>query len=163
MKIDIITYTDAQYAVLTEEQLLEIKSAQLKKDRLDARREEALLKEKLRLIDNGTYLSAIWELQAQKLRDKHALEVAGIRESLLFYLKFSSKVDVEEHEGLPYVPKYALAESDRYNQVKDAYFTKFSDPNERFEAFKADKVAPKYLGEGYSILYDYILYFTAGN
>ena len=42
MLIDIISYTDAQYAMLTEEQLLEIKSAQLKKNRLTAKLEENL-------------------------------------------------------------------------------------------------------------------------
>ena len=41
MKIDIISYTDEQFAQLTEEQLLEVRSAQLKKNRLDRKLENA--------------------------------------------------------------------------------------------------------------------------
>ena len=41
MTIDIISYTDEQYAQLSEEQILEVQSAQLKKERLKARLEQA--------------------------------------------------------------------------------------------------------------------------
>ena len=57
MVIDIISYTDAQFAALSEEQILEVKSAQLKKNKLDLNLEENLLKAKQRLIENGTFLS----------------------------------------------------------------------------------------------------------
>lgn len=160
MKIDIISYTDAQYAVLTEEQLLEVKSAQTKKNKLEAQLDRVLLKEKQRLIDNGTFLSDLWKLQEEKLRAEYNLEIETIKESLLFYLRFSSKVDLSMLEGLPYVPNYALPYTERYDQVRDAYFTKISDANERMQAFHNDKVAPSYLGESYSVLYEYIYHFT---
>ncbi|MBQ8684975.1 MAG: hypothetical protein IJ514_02240 [Clostridia bacterium] len=159
MNIDIISYTDAQYAALNEEQLLQVKSAQLKKNKLDADLEEALLKEKHRLIDNGIFLSDIWALQAEKLRAEHALEVENLRESLLFYLRFSAKADTTESSGVPYETNYSLTMEERYYQVRDAYFAAYDDANERFTAFKADKVAPAYLGEYYAPLYDYISTF----
>ena len=50
MTIDIISYTDAQFAELSEEQLLEVKSAQLKKNRLDVQLQEKKLNEKVRSL-----------------------------------------------------------------------------------------------------------------
>ncbi len=156
MKIDIISYTDAQFALLSDEQLLEIKSAQMKKNKLDADLEIALLKEKKRLIDNGIFFSNMWEMQAQKLREKHALEVENLRESLLFYLRFSSKSDEVAEAGLPYKTNYSLTMDERFYQVRDAYMNSYSDAKERFDKFKDDGVAPAYLGEYYAPLYDYI-------
>jgi hypothetical protein len=62
MVIDIISYSDEQFAAMTDEQLLEVQSAQMKKNRLMAALEEDLRKEKYRLIDNGTYLYSMWPL-----------------------------------------------------------------------------------------------------
>ena len=67
MVIDIISYTDAQFAALSEEQILEVKSAQLKKNKLDLNLEENLLKAKQRLIENGTFLSDLFSLQENVL------------------------------------------------------------------------------------------------
>lgn len=156
MTIDIISYTDSQYALLTEEQLLEVKSAQLKKNKLDADLEEALLKEKHRLVDNGIFFSNIWKLQAEKLQAQHDLEVENLRESLLFYLRFSSKAESTETNNLPYTPNYALTMEERFYQVRDAYMSTYTNAQERFTAYKADAVAPVYLGEYYAPLYDYI-------
>ena len=60
MHIDIISYTDVQFAALTEEQLLEVKNAQLKKNRLEDKLNEDLQKERQRLIENGIFLSTIF-------------------------------------------------------------------------------------------------------
>ena len=50
MTIDIISYTDAQFAALTEEQLREVKSAQQKKNRLAVALEEKVEKDPQRLF-----------------------------------------------------------------------------------------------------------------
>ncbi|MBQ8309070.1 MAG: hypothetical protein IJX96_04475 [Clostridia bacterium] len=155
MIIDIISYTDAQYAALTEEQLLEVKSAQLKKNKLDLALEEAKLKEKHRLIDNGIFLSKTWALYCEKLQAEHDSEVENLRESLLFYLRFSAKAETEEESGVGYTVDYALSIEERFAIVKQYYEINYTDETERFEAFKADKVAVAYLGELYAPLYDY--------
>ena len=59
MEIDIIDYTNAQLAMLTEEQLREVQEAQLKKNRLLRELAEKLKEEKRRLINNGMFLSYI--------------------------------------------------------------------------------------------------------
>ncbi len=151
MVIDIISYTDAQFAALNEEQILQIKAAQLKKNKLDAGLERALLKEKQRLVDNGTFLSDLYSLQAEKLRQNHALEVEQLRESLLFYLQFSNKL--ESVDGL-YVLDYSLTLRERFDMIKKAYEDAYTDGKERFKAFEADKYAPTYLSEYYSALYE---------
>ena len=90
MVIDIISYSDEQFAAMTDEQLLEVQSAQMKKNRLMAALEEDLRKEKYRLIDNGTYLSSMWPLIQEKLQKAYEQEVDLIRDALLFYLRFST-------------------------------------------------------------------------
>ena len=151
MVIDIISYTDAQFAALSEEQILQVKAAQLKKNKLDGTLEKALLKEKQRLIENGTFLSDLFSLQEEKLRQNHALEVEQLRESLLFYLQFSGKL--ESANGL-YDLDYSLDPYARFEMVKQAYINAYPDGEKRFAEYRADKYAITYLGEYYSPLYE---------
>lgn len=157
MTIDIISYTDAQFAALTEEQLLEVQSAQLKKERLDRQLEEDILKEKHRLLRGGIFRSEIFALCKEKLQKEHDLEVENVRDSLLFYLRFSAQADPS---GSPYTVDYSLAEMDRFSIVRDYYMGAYEDGNARFEAFKKDDVAVKYLGETYASLYGYLKTYT---
>ena len=160
MDIDIISYTDAQFAALTEEQILEVKSAQLKKEKLDLQLDEDILEEKRRLIDNGIFLSNIWELCKAKLQAEHDLEVENLRDSLLFYLQFAARSEESKWEDVGYVVDYSLSMADRFIRVRDYYMNNYSDAEARFSAFKADEVAVQYLGERYATLYDYLLSFT---
>ncbi|MBE5740122.1 MAG: hypothetical protein E7349_04625 [Clostridiales bacterium] len=157
MVIDIISYTDAQFAALTEEQLLQVKSAQLKKNRLTAKLQTDLQKEKHRLIENGTYLSTMWQKIQSQLRSVYEQEVANIRDALLFYLRFAAKPEDSETGDVPYTVDYSLSDVERFNIVKTYYEATYSDGVERFAAFKEDKIAPQYLGELYAPLYDYFL------
>ena len=152
MVIDIISYSDEQFATMTDEQLLEVQSAQMKKNRLMAALEEDLQKEKYRLINNGTYLSSMWPLIQEKLQKAYEQEVDLIRDALLFYLQFSLRPDASDS---PYLVDYTLPESERMYIVKDYYMEAYTDDKERFEAFKADEVAVHYLGEFYAPMYDY--------
>jgi hypothetical protein len=157
MEIDIITYTDKQYAALTEEQILQVKEAQLDKNRLTAKLQENLQKEKERLVENGTLLSDMWPLIQTKLRAEYEQEVEAVRDALLFYLRFSTKVEETEATDAPYEVDYSLEYPDRYYAVRDYYMNTYTNASERFNTFKADEVAPQYLGEYYRTLYDYLL------
>lgn len=152
MLIDIISYTDEQFAELNEEQLLEIQSAQLKKNALDRKLAENKLKEKHRLLDNGTFLSGIYEAYCLKLEEEHAQQVEQIRESLLFYLQFAVRAD---GAGMPYVVDYALSMEERVEVVRTYYLSAYTNADERFEAFKNDKIVRQYVGEYYASMYDY--------
>lgn len=151
MEIDIISYTAEQFAELGDEQILEVQQAQLKKNRLKQRLEKDKQDEKNRLIENGTYFSQLWDLYCARLQDEYEQEVSAIRDALLFYLQYSSRVNTDTL----YDANYALAMYDRLLVVKSYYERHYEDPNARFEAFKKDKVAVVYLGEFYSSLYDY--------
>ena len=157
MVIDIISYSDAQYAKLSEEQLQEVKSAQVKKNRLIMQMEAELLKEKARLVNNGTYLSPMSELLLQAVREKYEAEIAWLREGLLFYLRFAAKPSEQQASGNPYPLDYSLTDEERLIAVRDYYLNAYSDDSERFERFKKDEVAKQYLGEVYAPLYDYFL------
>ena len=152
MEIDIISYTAEQFAELSDEQILEVQQAQLKKNKLKQRLEKDKQDEKNRLIENGTYFSQLWNLYCARLQHEYEQEVNAIRDALLFYLQYSSRVN---NDGTLYDANYALSMYDRLLVVKSYYENHYEDANARFEAFKKDKVAIVYLGEFYSSLYDY--------
>lgn len=157
MKIDIISYTDEQYAALASEQILEVQSAQLKKNKLDAAFADALEKEKNRLSARGLLQSSYWELFVERLSKSHEQEVENLRAALLFYLRFTTRPDENVAGDAPYTVNYAMTIAERLAVVRTYYDTKYADGAERFAAFKADKIAPNYLGEEYAPLYDYYL------
>ena len=152
MEIDIISYSPSQYAVLTSEQLLQIKEAQVKKNNLLRKLEEQLQREKERLVENGMVHSGVWTALEQKLRAECETEVAWVRETLLFYLRYSVANGVAD---APYTVDFSLSYTQRLTVVKNYYMSAYSDPIERFDAYKKDSVAMKYLEEYYSLLYDY--------
>lgn len=151
MKIDVITFTDEQYATLTETQLQEVYKAQEKKDKLTWKLEEKKREEKNRLVKNGTFVSGIWEAYCNALEEQYEKEITFIREALLFYLRFSMKTS----EDAPYEVNYALSEMERASIVKQYYQQTYSNPKERFTAFTNDAVAVTYLGEMYAPLWDF--------
>lgn len=157
MTIDIISFTSEQFASLNAEQILQIKEAQLKKNALDRKLQRDMQKEKHRLIDNGMYLSGIWDKYCNNLREVHAQEVEALRDGLLFYLQYSAKPEKEDVQDAPYTVDYALEMAERYAVVRDYYMGTYTDRTERINAFKADAVARQYLGELYATLYDYLL------
>lgn len=157
MVIDIISYTDTQYALMSEEQILEIRAAQLKKNRLSRALAEKLQTEKAKLVENGTLSSDMWKLIEEKLKAEYEEEVGWIRDSLLFYLRFVMKFD---ENSVDYEVNYALSIEERLQIVEDYYMQTYTDAKARFDAYKEDKVARVYLGERYSSLYDHFLYLS---
>lgn len=156
MKIDIISYTDEQYAALNDEQIQEIRSAQTKKNTLERNFAKAIEKEKYRFTSNGTFISKLWALKVQELTAEYEREVDTVRQALLFYLRYSGKPSGEAGESAPYPLNYALTDEERFVVVQEYYMSAYSDAEERFTAFQADGFAKSYLGELYAMLYDYL-------
>ena len=154
MTIDVINYTEEQFAKLNSEQLLEVRKVQTAKNRLLRRLEEEKLKEKYRLVKAGIFRSQIWNQLCARLQDAYDAEVEMLREGLLFYLQYSG----QHQSGVGYTVDYSLSVVDRTVLVKEYYIRTYDDPNERFEAFKKDPIAPSYLCEAYSSLYQWFLY-----
>lgn len=154
MEIDIINYTAAQYAELTAEELLEVRSAQEKKNRLTKTLEEELQKVEEDFIGNGTYHSTMRTDMIARLQAEYDAQVALIKDALIFYLHYASKPTSLE---VPYTVDYSLSGEERLNTVKEYYEETYTDPAERFTVFEQDKVARQYLGELYAPLYDYFL------
>ena len=152
-KIDIINFTEAQYAALTRGQLQEVKTSQQKKNRLYRILQEDLRKEKHKLVKNGLYNSEIYMLIEARLTAIYEEEVALIKENLLFYLRYSMKPS--STESVAYEVDYTLSDTERMEVVKNYYMTCYTDAQARFDAFVADTVAPQYLGELYAPLHNY--------
>ncbi|MBR2375927.1 MAG: hypothetical protein IKA88_06535 [Clostridia bacterium] len=156
MEIDIISYTDGQYAALNDEQIQEIRSAQSKKNALQRNLEKAIEKEKYRFTENGTLISKLWTLKVQELTATYEREVEAVRQALLFYLRFSGKPSGEAGATPSYPLDYSLNDEERFTVVKQYYMTTYTNAAERFAAFQEDVYAKSYLGELYAMMYDYL-------
>ncbi len=150
MTIDIINYTQEQFSRLDSEEIQEIKRVQSVKDRLQRRLADKKVSEKYRLSKAGIFRSNIWDLICQKLDDEYQAEVDVLRDGLLFYLQYNKQ---SNNEGAGYTVDYSLSVADRVVLVKEYYLRTYNDPNQRFQKFKFDTVAPSYLCESYSSLY----------
>ncbi len=161
MEIDIINYTPEQYAVLTSSQLAEIRSAQIRKNALTKAMEKRLLKKKQEMIDDGSFLSDIWARVQSEIEAECDAEVAIVRESLLFFLHYSSNAYNPEVNDNPTVPSvgyrvdYSLTEEERMIDVRDYYLQEFPNDTERFYEYDRDAFAKSYLGEGYAPIWHY--------
>lgn len=162
MTIDIIAFTDLQFACLTTEQLLEIKEAQRRKNDLTLKCEEELLQEKNKLVRNGIFQSARYALLEEKIRAKYQTKIDLVRDGLLFYLRYTVRFDIGGDSDFvaPYEVDYSLNYEERLMIVKPYYEETYTDAQERFDEFCKDTVAPQYLGELYKPLYDYFLSYT---
>lgn len=152
MTIDIISYTDEQFAAMTEEQILEVESVQLKKNRLTKKLGEEKRTEKFRLLKAGIFRSPVWEKICAALEESYEQEVENLRDGLLFYLRFASKPDAGA--DAPYTIDYSFTYEQRLSIVRTYYDGAYTDAKLKFEAFQADKVAVNYLGERYAPLYE---------
>ena len=159
MTIDIISFTDAQYASLNETQLQEVIDAQTKKDNMALALAERKRKERFRLIKNGVFRSGIYDALCAQWDAEYEAELEVMKAKLLFFLRFALKPQEPSAEA-PYPVDYSLEFADRYRSVRDYYLDTYSDPVERMEVYKKDEVAPQYLGEFYATLYDYLLDLT---
>ena len=155
--IDIIEFTESQFAALSRGQLQTVKTAQQKKDRLYKDLREKLRREKHRLVKNGMFSSGIYDLLEERLTAEYEHEVEVVRQCLLFYLRYSMKPSASAMSGAPYAVDYTLSDDARLNIVRDYYNTQYPQPMERYSAFKLDRIAPQYLGELYAPLYTYYL------
>ena len=153
MTIDIITYTDEQYANLTDDQILEVRSAQLKKNALEKKLAEKLNAERHRFIKNGTLLSKNWGKYVDSLKAECQAKIDEIRDGLLFFLRFTIPFNAE---NVPYPLDHTLSPEERYMVVRDYYIEKYSDASERVKVYEEDKVAMAYLGEMFIVLRAYL-------
>ncbi|MBQ8876623.1 MAG: hypothetical protein IJY63_03645 [Clostridia bacterium] len=153
MEIDIISYTPSQFTVLNEQQLAQVQEAQMKKNTLLKELEENLQREKEGLIEKGMLHSNVWVMLEAKLRAECDEAVAWIKESLLFYLRYSG---AEALANAPYKVDFTLPEEERLEIVKAYYYETYADPLVRLNAYEKDEIAMKYLGETYNLLYAYL-------
>ena len=158
MTIDIINYTQEQFAALSTEKIEEIRSAQLKKNKLTEKLEASLKEEKQKLIDKGAYPSDVWGKLEAKLRAAYTSDVQILRDGLLFFLHYVAEDGKDKDtngQDIPYLVDYSLSEEERMFIVKEYYETTYSDPVQRYTAFKADTFVKVYIGELYLPLHDY--------
>lgn len=152
MTINIISYTDAQMAALSNEQLMQVMQAQIEKERMYEKLQEDLRAVDAETIDKGVFHSTLRAQKRQKLETDYEKEVERLRDGLLFFLRYSYRPGTP---SVGYEVDYSLSDAERVEVVKNYYDTTYDDPLERLNAFEEDDVAKQYLGEYYSPLYYY--------
>ena len=158
MEIDIIDFTSEQFSNLSNDQLSDVKTAQLKKNRLErelAREKRAL---KAKMLKNRTIRSDQYSLLMQELVNRYEMEIESVRDGLLFYLRYTVKPSV----AAPYLVDYTLDMEKRLEIVWGYYKNAYSNAIKRYNAFIEDKAAPAYLGEFYAALKDNLYYEAYG-
>ena len=159
MVIDVISYTSEQFATLTNEQILEVRSVQVRVNELRAKKEAVKENMKFQLSENGAIRSSMSLKSAEAEILLIDQKIENLREGLLFYLQYSSRLP--EGGGnttdAPYLVDYSLTYEERFFIVRDYYEATYEDPNERFQKYCEDQVALVYLGEYHSSLYDWFL------
>ena len=155
MEINIISFTSEQFSKLTNDQLADVKTAQMKKNRLEMELEREKRALKSKMLKNGMLRSEQYTLLMEELVERYGMEVENVRDGLLFYLQYSMKPSGEA----PYTVDYTLSDTERFEIVKEYYEEWYPDVEERFYTFKEDTIAMQYLGELYAPLYDYFLEF----
>ncbi len=161
--IDIITFTDKQFSLLTKGQLQTIKTAQQKKNRLYKDLQNTLRKEKHRLVKNGVFRSEIYNLLSERLTEEYEQEIALMQKCLLFYLQYSMKPNEGDANTVQYEVNYAYPMEERLEIVKSYYEDTYDNADERYAAFLLDIVAPQYVGEYYAALADYLYLLARSN
>ena len=68
MEIDIISYTDKQFASMTTEQILEVRKAQEKKNKLEKKLAQSLQEAEKWHIEKGTYHSTPYQKSVENLQ-----------------------------------------------------------------------------------------------
>ena len=152
MTINIISYTDAQMAALSNEQLMQVMQAQIEKERMYEKLQEDLRAVDAETIDKGVFHSTLRAQKRKKLETDYDKEVERLRDGLLFFLRYSYRPGTP---SVGYEVDYSLSDAERVEIVKNYYDTTYDDPLERLNAFEEDDVAKQYLGEYYSPLYYY--------
>ncbi len=157
MTIDIIEYSELQYAALSSEKLEKIRAAQLKKDKLLQTLAARLKEEKQRLIDGGIFPSTMYAALETELTAACQAEIEEVREGLLFYLHYATNDGASGEStspsDVPYTVDYSFTVEERLAVVRGYYETTYPDAAARFNAFKEDAFAKSYLGELYAPLY----------
>ena len=155
MTIDIISFTDDQYERLTDEQLVEVRNVQFKKNRLLRALEEDKKKAKYEMLQKGVYVGSSYTKLCEKLQAECEEEINTLRDGLLFYLRYAVRSDGQE---APYLVDYSLDYPERIGIVREYYETTYPDPVERVTVFNEDEIALTYLGEYFAPIYE--LYYA---
>ena len=164
MIIDVISYTNEQFASLTSEQILEVRSVQVRVNELRAKKEAVKENMKFQLSENGVSRSSMATKSAEAEILLIDQKIENLREGLLFYLQYASRPsDGNGSSGgnsgavAPYLVDYSLSYEERFFIVRDYYEATYTDAYERFQKYCEDEVALVYLGEYHSSLYDWFL------
>ena len=159
MTLDILDYLDLKEEDLSLSALSFVRTAQEKKDALDVKLKEDKEKAYYKLLKNGVLRSSMFDSMYGNLQNTYNQALSLLVDDLDFQLKFlgdnaGAGGDGEEQAyNYPYNPDYSLDSAGRYYAVYNYYMT-MTDAKIRFALFQADKLAPDYLGEFYSTLYD---------
>ena len=88
-----------------------------------------------------------------KLQEKYMQRIELLKNEVLSYIEGTMKPGFFYGFESPYPVNYALSQFQRYQYLEKYYRRTYPNGAERFEAFKADILAVRYIGDYYETLY----------
>ena len=153
MTIDVIDNYNEIYEFLTGWQLYKIQYAQHKKNTLLEEQEEETQKAREKLIQNGTFVSELFDMENAKLQQKYQAKIDLVQKEIAAYLINTMKPGFVHGFTVPYVVNFALSQYQRYLKVKEYYTKTYPDATERLNAYTKDAFVMEYIKEYYELLH----------
>lgn len=153
MTIDVIDNYNEIYEFLTGWQLYKIQYAQHKKNTLLDELEAETQKARDKLIQNGTFVSELFDMERVKLQQKYQVKIELVQKEIAAYLTNTMKPGFVHGFTAPYVINFALSQYQRYLEVKGYYTKAYANPAERLSVYTRDAFAIEYIKEYYDLLH----------
>jgi len=166
LKIDVLSFTDAQWKALTYAQREIIYAAQRKKNDMARKFNTEKRNAVLQLLAGGTARSSIMENKIAELLEEYEEDLLALADSTYDAMENAAGKEAETSGGAgsvnydeddvitkqsvysPSSPDYSLSYEDRFYAVRQ-YYMSISDATKRYNSFLSDSVAKEYLGEYY--------------
>ena len=161
MKYDVVEITDEELEKFTAVQLQILRTAQKGKDELVHKMEKELALFKRLFYTDDMKESSLLEQKKAELQAEYEYQLAIIVEQYHFGMELSEPYIPTNPDASKagYLVDYSLPYSDRYNIVREYYFS-IPDPTERLNLYSNDQVAKDYLSTYYKALFN-VLYSYA--
>lgn len=158
MTLDILESLGKSEEELSASAISFVRTAQKKKNALTEKLEKDRQAAYYTLLKNGVLRSSMLQNVYDELQVEYDAAVELVVDELKFQIEFlggsaNAPDDGATQYNYPYNPDYSLDAAGRYYAVYN-YYMAMTDPQVRFALFQADTLAPSYLGEFYSTLYD---------
>ena len=149
MQFDVIDISDEEINKLSVAQMKLLRKGQRSKDELVRKAEQEFEQFKQSVFTAGMKYSSLLDDKREEIDNELNYRLDILADDVAYDISVCSTGE----ESVGYPLDYSLSYSERYEVVRD-YYLSIEDVSERMRLYENDKVAKKYLGSYYNILYN---------